>query len=41
VTIQWKRRQAIYEGDPDRHTFLALLAEVGERFNWRFHACHR
>ncbi len=38
VTARGDRRQAIYEDDQGRHSFLALLVEVVERFNWRCRA---
>jgi len=38
VTSRGDRREAIYEDDEDRGTFLKTLAEVVERFNWLCHA---
>jgi REP element-mobilizing transposase RayT len=38
VTSRGDRREAIYEDDEDRERFLAVLAEVVERFNWLCHA---
>jgi len=38
VTSRGDRREAIYEDDEDRETFLNLLAEVVDRFNWLCHA---
>lgn len=38
VTSRGDRREAIYEDDEDRNTFLSTLAEVVERFNWLCHA---
>lgn len=37
VTSRGDRREAIYEDDTDRQSFLSTLAEVVERFNW---VCH-
>jgi len=37
VTSRGERREAIYEGDEDRETFLSTLEEVVERFNSLFH----
>ncbi|MBK1723035.1 REP-associated tyrosine transposase [Thiocystis violacea] len=38
ITSRGDRREAIFEDDADRTTFLDLLAEVVERFNWRCNA---
>jgi len=38
VTSRGDRREAIYEDDEDRGTFLSILKEVVERFNWLCHA---
>ena len=38
VTSRGDRREKIFDDDDDRETFLAVLAEVVERFNWRCHA---
>jgi REP element-mobilizing transposase RayT len=38
ITSRGDAREDIYRGDGDRQMFLALLAEVCERFNWRGHA---
>jgi len=38
ITSRGDRREDIYLGDGDRRLFLALLAEVCERFNWSGHA---
>ena len=38
VTSRGDRREAIYRDDQDRETWLALLGEVCEQFNWRCHA---
>jgi len=38
VTARGDRREAIYEDDADRSAFLAVLADVIERFEWRCHA---
>ncbi len=37
ITSQGDRREAIFEDDEDRKTFLDVLAEVVERYNW---ICH-
>jgi len=34
VTSRGDRGEAIYEDDRDRETFLGVLSEVVERFNW-------
>lgn len=38
VTARGDRREDIYLDDRDRERFLAVLAEVCDRFNWRIHA---
>jgi len=38
VTSRGDRREAIFEDDEDRDTFLSTLGEVVERFNWVCHA---
>ena len=38
ITSRGDRREAIYEDDEDRDTFLNVLAEVVERYNWTCHA---
>lgn len=38
VTSRGDRREAIFEDDEDRLSFLAVLKEVVERFNWLCHA---
>ena len=38
VTSRGDRREKIFDDDDDRETFLAVLAAVVERFNWRCHA---
>lgn len=38
VTSRGDRRADIYEDDEDRDTFLRILAEVVDRFNWICHA---
>ena len=38
ITSRGDRREAIYEDDEDRESFLGTLAEVVERFNWLCHA---
>jgi putative transposase len=38
VTARGNRREEIYFDDQDRQRFLALLAEVCDRFNWLIHA---
>ena len=38
VTSRGDRREPIFEDDTDRQTFLAILAEGVERFNWLCHA---
>jgi putative transposase len=38
VTSRGDRREPIFEDDADRQTFLAILAEGLERFNWLCHA---
>ncbi len=38
VTSRGNRREAIYLEDSDRESWLALLGQVCERFNWRCHA---
>jgi REP element-mobilizing transposase RayT len=38
VTARGDRREPIYEDDADRSAFLAVLADVIERFEWRCHA---
>ena len=35
VTARGGRREAIFEGDPDRDWFLRLLEKVVGVFNWR------
>ena len=37
ITSRGNRREDIYLGDNDRNTFLQILAQVCERFNW---VCH-
>lgn len=34
LTARGDRREAIYEDDADRRSFLDVLAEVVERYNW-------
>ncbi len=38
ITSRGDRREAIYEDEEDRETFLSVLAEVVERYNWICHA---
>ena len=38
VTSRGDRREAIYEDDVDRETFLGVLSEVFQDFNWLCHA---
>ncbi len=38
LTARGDRREAIYEDDADRQSFLDVLAEVVERYNWVCHA---
>ena len=38
ITSRGDRREAIYYDDEDRESFLSILAEVIERFNWICHA---
>ena len=38
VTSRGDRREDIYRDDEDREEWLAVLAEVCERFNWVLHA---
>ena len=38
VTSRGDRREDIYRDDEDRGTWLGVLGEVCERFNWRVHA---
>ncbi len=38
VTSRGDRREAIYEDDSDRESFLGVLSEVCNRFNWVCHA---
>ncbi len=38
VTSRGDRREAIFEDDEDRETFLSILGEVTDRFNWLCHA---
>lgn len=38
ITSRGDRREAIYDDDEDREVFLAVLAEVVERYNWICHA---
>lgn len=38
VTSRGDRREAIFDDDDDRETFLAVLAEVVDRFKWLCHA---
>ncbi len=38
VTSRGDRREAIFEDDEDRRSFLQTLAEVVGRFNWVCHA---
>jgi putative transposase len=38
VTSRGDRREDIYWSDDDRHAWLAVLAHVCERFNWRVYA---
>ncbi len=38
VRFRGDRREAIYEDDGDRESFLGMLGEVVERFNWLCHA---
>lgn len=37
ITSRGDRREAIYEDDEDRETFLRLLDDVVDRFEWRCH----
>ena len=38
VTSRGDRREEIYDTDQDRESFLAILGEVCERYNWVCHA---
>ena len=38
VTSRGDRREDIYHDDTDRLTWLAILAQTCERFNWQIHA---
>ena len=38
VTSRGDRREDIYLDDADRHAWLAILAQVCQRFNWVVHA---
>lgn len=38
LTARGDRREDIYETDDDRRSFLSLLGEVCDRFNWICHA---
>ena len=38
VTSRGDRRENIYHDDTDRLAWLAILAQVCERYNWRIHA---
>lgn len=38
ITSRGDRQEDIYHDDTDRNTFLELMAEVSERFNWVVHA---
>ena len=38
VTSRGDRREAMYEDEEERATFLGVLAEVVERYNWVCHA---
>lgn len=38
VTARGDRREDIYEDDEDRDTYLTVLANVAQRFNWLIHA---
>lgn len=38
VTARGDRREAIYESDEDRESFLEILQDVLKRFEWRCHA---
>jgi len=38
VTSRGDGREAIYGNDEERRQFLAVLGQVGERFNWAVHA---
>ena len=38
ITSRGDRREVIYDDDEDREVFLAVLAEVVERYNWICHA---
>ena len=38
VTARGDRREAIYENDEDRESFLVILRDVIERFEWQCHA---
>jgi len=38
VRFRGDRREAIYQDDGDRESFLGMLGEVVERFNWLCHA---
>ena len=38
VTARGDRQEAIYEDDEDRQTFLEVLADVADRFDWWVHA---
>ena len=41
VTSRGNRREAIYETDEDRESFLAVLDDVCGAFNWVCHAYRR
>ena len=38
VTSRGDRRENIYHDDTDRLAWLAILAQVCERYHWRIHA---
>ena len=39
VTAGRNERREIFFSDDDRAAFLGISGAVGERFNWRCHAC--
>lgn len=38
ITSRGDRRESIFDDDEDRLTFLRILSEVAERFNWLCYA---
>ncbi len=38
VTSRGNRQEAIYETDTDRASFLTVMSDVCERYNWVYHA---